>query len=210
MKKIISILLALMMLISAASVFCMNAYAKETKPEDEILGSDIVEYAEKFLGKPYRYAAKGPNAFDCSGFVYYVFSHFGYRMPCSSRAYWAAPSSIGKVVGVSSLKKAQKGDIISWRGHVAIYIGKGRCIEALNHRHGVTERLGVYAHAAGNGRTFRVIRMKNVVRKKTAPKEISTIDMLHIPKASTQATMMANSGDMGFLNSLPLQKVVEQ
>jgi cell wall-associated NlpC family hydrolase len=171
MKKYISILLALTMLLCLSVAAPVSASAKDKKDET-VTGSEIVEYAEQYLGKPYRYAAKGPYAFDCSGFVYYVFGHFGYSMPCSSAAYWNAPSSVGRVVGYSNLKNAKKGDIISWRGHVAIYIGNGRCIEALNYGYGVTERLGVYAHAAGNGSSFRVIRMKNVVSKKTYSKRV--------------------------------------
>jgi len=31
----------------------------------------IVQTAKKYLGKPYRYGATGPNSFDCSGFVYF-------------------------------------------------------------------------------------------------------------------------------------------
>ena len=30
-----------------------------------------------FLGTPYEWGATGPNTFDCSGFVQYVYAHFG-------------------------------------------------------------------------------------------------------------------------------------
>lgn len=167
MKRCISLLMSIIMLSGICAFSGAEVQAKE-KEETEITtvtGDEIIEFAEQYLGKPYRRCAKGPNAFDCSGFVYFVFGHFGYDMPCSSRAYWSSPKSVGKVIATSSLDDAQKGDIISWRGHVAIYIGDNKCIEALNSRYGVTERLSVTAHAAGNGSTFRVIRMKGVGQK---------------------------------------------
>lgn len=38
-------------------------------------------------GDPYRYGAAGPNAFDCSGLVYYAFRHAGFsRTPRTSSA----------------------------------------------------------------------------------------------------------------------------
>ena len=39
-------------------------------------GNEVVNYASKFLGKPYVYGATGPNAFDCSGLTQYVYNKF--------------------------------------------------------------------------------------------------------------------------------------
>ena len=44
----------------------------------------LVQYAVTHLGKPYRNGAKGPEAFDCSGFVYYVFRRFDIAVPIST------------------------------------------------------------------------------------------------------------------------------
>jgi cell wall-associated NlpC family hydrolase len=44
----------------------------------------IVRYATTLLGKPYQSAAKGPEAFDCSGLVYYVYKHFDIKLPVST------------------------------------------------------------------------------------------------------------------------------
>ncbi|MGD0231148.1 MAG: C40 family peptidase [Syntrophorhabdales bacterium] len=46
--------------------------------------SEIVEYAVTLLGSPYRSAAKGPQAFDCSGFVHHVFRRFDIILPPST------------------------------------------------------------------------------------------------------------------------------
>ncbi len=50
----------------------------------QALQSDLTDYAKKFLGTKYVWGAKGPKAFDCSGFTGYVFKNFGYDIgPCS-------------------------------------------------------------------------------------------------------------------------------
>jgi len=44
-------------------------------------GGPIVEWAKRQLGKPYVFGARGPNAFDCSGLVYYVLNQAGHHVP---------------------------------------------------------------------------------------------------------------------------------
>ncbi len=47
--------------------------------------NDFVGFAKTLLGTPYKYASALPqNGLDCSGFIYYVFSHFNIRSPRSS------------------------------------------------------------------------------------------------------------------------------
>lgn len=55
-----------------------------TDPCDE-LKSNLVDYAKKFLGRPYRWGAKGPKAFDCSGLTGYVYKNFGLNIGGNSR-----------------------------------------------------------------------------------------------------------------------------
>ncbi len=46
---------------------------------------DLVAFARLFLGTPYVYAGSDPQTgFDCSGFIYYVYQHFGIPVPRSS------------------------------------------------------------------------------------------------------------------------------
>jgi cell wall-associated NlpC family hydrolase len=46
--------------------------------------ADMIEYAVSLLGKPYRNGAKGPAAFDCSGFVHFVYGRFNTVVPVST------------------------------------------------------------------------------------------------------------------------------
>jgi len=91
-------------------------------------GTQIVNYAYKFLGKPYVYGAAGPNAFDCSGLTQYVFSHFGINL---SRTTYTQVGE-GTKVNKSDLKA---GDLVFFNtqgstSHVGIYIGNGEFIHA--------------------------------------------------------------------------------
>ncbi|WP_051344009.1 C40 family peptidase [Alicyclobacillus herbarius] len=99
-------------------------------------GSDIAVYAESFVGYPYVWGAAGPNAFDCSGLVMYVYHRFGISMPHSSYAQFG----MGEPVAKSNL---QPGDLVFFStdgagaSHVGIYIGDGNMVSAQSPRSGV-------------------------------------------------------------------------
>ncbi|HTL81769.1 MAG TPA: C40 family peptidase [Bacteroidia bacterium] len=74
------------------------------------VGDSIAEFAENFLGTPYKYGCASPQAgFDCSGLTYYVFNHFHIAVPRSAKDY----KTFGKEV---SLAECRRGDIIVFRG----------------------------------------------------------------------------------------------
>ncbi len=74
------------------------------------IGDSVVQYAHTFLGTPYKYGCCSPaSGFDCSGFTWFVFKHYGYSIPRSSKDY----VNLGKEV---SLGECRKGDIILFRG----------------------------------------------------------------------------------------------
>lgn len=74
------------------------------------LGDSIVNYAKTFLGTDYRYACSSPSTgFDCSGFTWFVFNHFGITVPRSAKDY----KNFGKEV---TIEESRKGDIIVFRG----------------------------------------------------------------------------------------------
>ncbi len=41
---------------------------------------NLLKFAYRFKGVPYRLGANGPHRFDCSGFTSYVFREFGYKL----------------------------------------------------------------------------------------------------------------------------------
>jgi peptidoglycan DL-endopeptidase CwlO len=90
------------------------------------MGLRITRFARHLLGIPYRYGGSTPSTgFDCSGFVRFVYSHFGVTLPHSSYA----DVDLGKRVSRSALKP---GDLVFFDGdgHVGLYIGNGRFIHA--------------------------------------------------------------------------------
>ncbi len=94
-------------------------------------GSQIVEYAKKYLGCKYVYGASGPSTFDCSGFTMYVLKNFGVTLSHSA----TAQSKVGTYVAKENL---QLGDLVFFTdyetgngiGHCGIYIGDGNFIHA--------------------------------------------------------------------------------
>jgi cell wall-associated NlpC family hydrolase len=89
-------------------------------------GKRVVDYAKRFRGIRYSYGGSSPRSgFDCSGFVRFVYSHFGVSLAHSSYAQFGA----GRRVARRWLKP---GDLVFFHGlgHVGIYIGHGRFIHA--------------------------------------------------------------------------------
>lgn len=72
-------------------------------------GTDIVEYAKNFLGRPYRRGSKGPKAFDCSGFTSYVFRNFDLSLGASSRDQYRQGVQVSK-------EDLQPGDLLFFSG----------------------------------------------------------------------------------------------
>ena len=111
-----------------------NETVKEESKENtssKVTGTDIVEYAKKYLGYNYVLGGASPKSgFDCSGFTKYVYNHFGYTLSRTSKA----QAKNGKEVAKSDL---QPGDVIIFKnqsltaiGHVGIYIGNNKIIHA--------------------------------------------------------------------------------
>ncbi len=92
--------------------------------------AQLISYAKTFLGVPYVWGGTSPSGFDCSGFVQYVYGHFGITLPRTS----LEQSSTGTPVSVDQIAP---GDLIfsDWEdeghtSHVSMYIGGGNLIEA--------------------------------------------------------------------------------
>ncbi len=91
-------------------------------------GKQIAQYALQYVGNPYVSGGTSlTNGADCSGFIYRVFSDFGYSV---SRTSYQQRNN-GTAVNYSD---AQPGDIICYEGHVGLYIGDGLIVHASNSR----------------------------------------------------------------------------
>jgi cell wall-associated NlpC family hydrolase len=84
-----------------------------------------VRYAYGALGKPYEWAADGPSSYDCSGLTMAAWRAAGVALPHNAEMQWNSMPHISR----SSLKP---GDLVfySGLGHVAIYVGSGKIIQA--------------------------------------------------------------------------------
>lgn len=91
------------------------------------------------VGSPYfyQYGGTGAYGFDCSGLVQNAFAAAGKRLPRTAAEQFAqAPVRV-------PLAAAQPGDLLVWGSapgfyHVAIYLGGGRVVQALNQESGIT------------------------------------------------------------------------
>lgn len=100
-------------------------------PEQSSGISGMVALAKSKVGCPYQFAASGPNAFDCSGFVAYLYREvMGIQLPRNSEAQYNALTRV-------SMDDLRAGDILYYPGHVAFYIGGGQYIHASTYGVGV-------------------------------------------------------------------------
>ena len=91
------------------------------------------------VGAPYvyQYGGTGATGFDCSGLVQNAFAAAGKYLPrTASQQFAQAPAHV-------PLAQAQPGDLLVWGSapgfyHVAIYLGGGRVVQALNEDAGIT------------------------------------------------------------------------
>jgi cell wall-associated NlpC family hydrolase len=76
-----------------------------------------------YLGVPYVYGGASPGGFDCSGLVMYVYAQLGISLPHYTVAQWNATQPISSPA---------PGDLVFFNGlgHVGIYIGGGRFVDA--------------------------------------------------------------------------------
>ncbi len=85
-----------------------------------------LRFAFKQMGKNYRWAAAGPDAYDCSGLVMASWRAAGRTLPHSAALQWSDVQHIQR-------NQLRPGDLVFYYRdihHVAMYAGDGRVIEA--------------------------------------------------------------------------------
>lgn len=124
----------------------------------------VVAFARAQVGKPYRYGATGPNAYDCSGLVMAAWRHGGKNLPHGSRLQYAATRRILR-------SQLQPGDLVFYYSpvrHVALYVGGGMEVAA-THTGSVVKLRPLGRHVSGYGR----VRGVGVVHAMTKPVSFS-------------------------------------
>ncbi|HEY9316232.1 C40 family peptidase [Williamsia sp.] len=110
------------------------------------VGQVAADAAISKIGSPYVYGAAGPDAFDCSGLVYWAHQQAGQTIPRDSYGQLGGGTSV-------SAANAQPGDVVIYNGggHAGIYVGNGEVV------HSSTEGVPV-ARMALNGMSIVDIR----------------------------------------------------
>lgn len=78
---------------------------------------DFVAVAERFVGAPYLWGGKSAFGIDCSGLVQVALTAAGTGCPRDSDMQCAG---LGRELNTSEAKHLRRGDLIFWKGHVAI------------------------------------------------------------------------------------------
>jgi cell wall-associated NlpC family hydrolase len=92
--------------------------------------SDLVAVAEKFVGTPYLWGGKSSLGIDCSGLVQISLNAAGTGCPRDSDM---QQDSLGRELSPTEMEKLQRGDLIFWKGHVAIARDAGTIVHANAH-----------------------------------------------------------------------------
>jgi len=89
--------------------------------------STAIAWAQREIGKPYVWAAAGPDSFDCSGLMMFVWGNAGVSLPHSAQGQYDVTTHV-------SVSQLQPGDLVFYDspviGHVGIYVGGGQMIVA--------------------------------------------------------------------------------
>lgn len=118
---------------------------ESTSARSVVAGSSILETARNGIGVQYVWGGSSPSGWDCSGFVQWVFKQHGINLPRTASAQVAVATQI-------PASQARPGDLVYKPGHIGIYAGNGRFVDAGNSRVDTSER-NIYS---GNWSYYRV------------------------------------------------------
>jgi len=110
------------------------AYGRATEPGTKYTGDvpsvsgkagTVVRFAFAQVGKMYEFGADGLGTYDCSGLTSRAWSQAGKSLPHNAAAQYSATKRISR-------SELEPGDLVFYRslGHVGLYVGSGKIIDA--------------------------------------------------------------------------------
>jgi len=115
------------MAVTPAGAFIPAAHLKPAGADE----ADFVAVAERFLGVPYLWGGKTALGLDCSGLVQIALAACGVSCPRDSDMQEAAMvATMGAAITTADLSQLKRGDLVFWKGHVAIVHDRGGLLHA--------------------------------------------------------------------------------
>ncbi|MGE6487613.1 C40 family peptidase [Paenisporosarcina sp. NPDC076898] len=124
-------MLKVKMFCSLIILFSVLTFSSGAQAADS--SNKIIDYADNYIGTPYQYGGTTPTAFDCSGYITYVFRKFGINLPRTTADIY----KVGQSVSKSNL---MPGDIVFFQtvkagpSHAGIYAGNNQFIHTSTSR----------------------------------------------------------------------------
>jgi cell wall-associated NlpC family hydrolase len=111
--------------------------AASTSPQSDF--QKIFSLAKTKIGDPWVHYAKGPNRFDCVGYVWYIYHYFNLQTDIGGYRGVKGYYDWFRARGAVSRDNPKPGDLIIWGNfqHVGMYVGNGYAISALINPWGV-------------------------------------------------------------------------
>jgi hypothetical protein len=97
----------------------------------ETMETDFVAVAERFLGTPYLWGGKSSLGIDCSGLLQLALAACG--IPCPRDSDMQEQALGSALAHPHELEQLRRGDLVFWKGHVAIVRDEARFLHANSH-----------------------------------------------------------------------------